>query len=97
MTKLAFRIYENKEANQVSGNRQADQPLCFHYRDSTIPLLTKSEISSLYQSYVVVQPGLCRTWSETPKIAFLTTRFISYIIALEQTAEHKITDSFEKS
>ena len=25
---------------------------------------------------MVVQPGLCRTWSETPKTGFLTTRLI---------------------
>ena len=26
---------------------------------------------------MVVQPGLCGTWSETPKTGFLTTRLIS--------------------
>ena len=41
--------------------------LCFRYTDSTIPLLPKYEISSVRPSSVVVQPGLCRTWSETPK------------------------------
>ena len=46
--------------------------------DSTIPLLSKSEISSLQTSTVFVQPGLCRTWSETPKTGFLTTRYISF-------------------
>ena len=25
---------------------------------------------------MAVQPGLCRTWSETPKTGFLTTRLI---------------------
>ena len=40
----------------------------------TIPLLSKSEISSLYPSSVAVQPCLCGTWSETPKTGFLTTR-----------------------
>ena len=25
---------------------------------------------------MVVQPGLCRTWSETPKTDFLTTRLV---------------------
>ena len=39
-------------------NREADQRLCFRYIDSTIPLLSKSEISSLLPSYVAVQPGL---------------------------------------
>ena len=72
----AFCIYENKDADQLRGNREADQTLCFRYTDSTIPLLLKSEISSLLSSSVTVQPGLCRTWSETPKTGFLTTRLI---------------------
>ena len=55
----------------------ADQRLCFRYTDSTIPLLLKSEISSVQPSSVVVQPGLCRTWSETPKTGFFRTRLIS--------------------
>ena len=40
-------ICENKDADQLRGNREADQPLCFRYTDSTIPLLSESEISSL--------------------------------------------------
>ena len=74
MRKPAFCICENKDADQLRGNREADQRLCFRYTDSTIPLLPKYEISSLYPSSVAVQPGLCRTWSETPKTGFLTTR-----------------------
>ena len=31
-------------ANQLRGNHATDQRLCFHYIDSTIPLLPKSEI-----------------------------------------------------
>ena len=72
--KTVFCICENKGADQLCGNRKADQRLCFRYTDSTIPLLAKSEVSSLYSSSVAVQPGLCRTWSETPKTGFLTTR-----------------------
>ena len=45
--KPAFCIYENKDADQLRGNRKADQRLCFHYTDSTIPVLSKSEIPSL--------------------------------------------------
>ena len=41
--KLAFCICENKDADQLRGNREADQRLCFRYTDSAIPLLTKSE------------------------------------------------------
>ena len=39
-------LCENKGADQLRGNREADQRLCFRYSDSTIPLLLKSEISS---------------------------------------------------
>ena len=59
MRKPAFCICENKDADQLRGNREADQRLCFRYIDSTIPLLSKSEISSLQPSSVAVQPGLC--------------------------------------
>ena len=44
--KPAFCIFENKDADQLRGNREADQRLCFRYTDSTIPPLPKSEISS---------------------------------------------------
>ena len=74
MKKPAFCICENKDADQLRGNREADQRLCFRYIDSTIPLLSESEISSLYSSSVAVQPGLCQTWSQTPKTGFLRTR-----------------------
>ena len=65
MRKPTFCICENKDADQLRGNREADQRLCIRYMDSTIPLLSKSEISSLSPSSVAVQPGLCRTRSET--------------------------------
>ena len=74
MRKPFFCICENKDADQLCGNREADQRLCFSYIDSAIPLLSKSEISSCQPASVVVQPGLCGTWSETPKTGFLTTR-----------------------
>ena len=76
MRKPDFCICENKDADQLRGYREADQRLCFRYIDRTIPLLPTSEISSLSPSSVTVQPGLCGTWSETPKTGFLTTRLI---------------------
>ena len=48
MRKLAFCICENKDTDRVCSNREADQRLCFRYIDSTIPLLPKSEISSIF-------------------------------------------------
>ena len=78
MIKLAFCICENKDADQLRDNREAEQRLYFRYIDSTILLLPKSEISSLYYkpSSVIAQPGLCQTWSETPRTCFLTNRLI---------------------
>ena len=47
MGKPTICIGENKDADQLRGNREADQRLCFRYSDSTILLLLKSKISSL--------------------------------------------------
>ena len=63
MRKPAFCLCENKDADQLRGDHDADQRLYFRYTDSTIPLLLKSGISSLYShllwlySLVCVGPG----------------------------------------
>ena len=44
MGKPAICIGENKDADQLRGNREADQRLCFRHSDSTFPLLLKSKI-----------------------------------------------------
>ena len=41
MRKPVFRICENKDADQLRGNHEADQRLRFRYTVSTIPLLPK--------------------------------------------------------
>ena len=46
MGKPTICIGKNKDADQLRGNREADQRLCFLYSDSKIPLLLESEISS---------------------------------------------------
>ena len=51
MRKLDFCLWENKDADQLHSNCEADQCLCFRYTDGTIPYLLKSEV------------GLCETWS----------------------------------
>ena len=70
MGKPTISIGENKDADQLHGNREADQRLCFRYSDSTIPLLLKSEISSFQHASVTVQPDLCRTRLETTLLVF---------------------------
>ena len=47
MRKPTICICENKDADQLRSNHEADQHLCFGYKNSTIPLYSKSEISSL--------------------------------------------------
>ena len=66
---------KNKVSDQLHVNRAADQHLCIRYLDSTVPLLPKFQASA-------VQPGLCWTWSETPKTGFLVTRLICIICSL---------------
>ena len=47
MRKPAFCICENKDTDQLRDYCRADLCLCFPYTDGTVPLLPKSEISSL--------------------------------------------------
>ena len=44
MGKQDFCLSENKGADQLRSNCEADQCLCFRFTDSTIPLLSKSKI-----------------------------------------------------
>ena len=73
MRKPDFCLGENKGAGQC----EADQRLCFRCMDSSIPLLSKSKISTLQPSSVAAQAGLCQTWSKTPKTGFLASRLIN--------------------
>ena len=92
MGKPTICICENKEADQLRGDREADQRLCFRYSDSTIPLLLKSEISSFKLFPVLVQAGLCQTCSETTLLVFPG---VGSFISLCQSLLHLIL-SFHK-
>ena len=72
MRKPTICIGENKGADQLRSNCEADQRLCFRYSDSTILLLSESKFSNLYQSSVIVhvQAGLWRICSETTLLVF---------------------------
>ena len=70
MGKPTICIGENKSADQLRSNCEADQRLCFRYSDSTIPLLLKAEISSFKLFCVLVQLGLRQTCSETTLLVF---------------------------
>ena len=59
-------LCKNKDADQLRRNRKGDKHLCFHYTDSTIPLLPIHKILSLLPSSVVVQP-VCVGPSRKPR------------------------------
>ena len=46
MGKPTICLGENKGADQLRSNCEADQRLCFRYSDSTVPLLSKFPVSS---------------------------------------------------
>ena len=59
-----FYTCENRDADQLCSNCTADQRLCFRYTDGTTPLLSRSKLSSLWPSSVLVQLGLCQICSK---------------------------------
>ena len=67
---------KNKDADQLRGNREADQRLCFRYTYSTFPPLLIPKFSRFWVSSVTVQAGLCWTWSETQIVGFVMHRLI---------------------
>ena len=76
MRKPTICMGENKDADQLRGNREADQLLCFRYTDSTFPPLLIPKFSRFWVSSVTVQAGLCWTWSETQIVGFVMHRLI---------------------
>ena len=74
MRKPDFCLCENKGADRLRSNWEADQSLCFRYTDSAISRLLISEISSFSPASVTVQVRLCQTWSETQKTGFPASR-----------------------
>ena len=65
-----FAYAKTKPQISCAVTAQVISAFVFHYMDSTILLLFKSEISSLQPSSVAAQPGLCQTWSETQRRVF---------------------------
>ena len=82
MKNQTFCICDNKGAGQLRSNREAYQRLYFLDTDSTIPLLSISKISILELSSVLVQPGLCRTCSETTLFSHDVAHFFIFYLLL---------------
>ena len=97
MGKPTICIYENKGADQLRGNREADQRLCFRYSDSTIPLLLISErpfkrlalfcartgrfVSDLFGNHIVGFP--------TRRLILRDIAFRQYIITVFASSMHE--------
>ena len=71
MRKPVFAYAKTKGGNQLHGNRLADQRLCFRYMNSTIPLLPKSEISSLIAIFFCCKAWFVSDLFGNPKHRFL--------------------------
>ena len=76
MRNPTFCICENKDADLLRGNREADQRLCFRYIDRTIPLLSNSECTAWFVSDQV----------GNQKVGFLMTRLIYFNAFITGTA-----------
>ena len=76
MRKPVYAICEQKGAGQPVHPRSLISAFIVRCLDSVIPLVSISEISSLYLASVAAQAGLSLTWSQTPRTGFLVTRLI---------------------
>ena len=96
MRKQAFCICENKDADQLRGNRKADQHLCFRYKDSTILLLSKSEIYKLLAIFCD-----CTAWFVSDQVGHPEDRFshneahLEYNISFMEAVSSRIDSTFK--
>ena len=81
MRKPTFCICENKDADQLRSNCAANQRLCFRYTDSTITLLPKFEISSLYSHFMWLYSPVCVGPGRKPRRPVFSERG-SYLLAM---------------
>ena len=71
-------IGENKDADQLRGNREADQRLCFRYSDSTIPLLLKSKNFKLLALFCACTGRFVSDLFRNHMVGFSTRRLIYF-------------------
>ena len=96
MRKPTIGMCENKDADQLRGNREADQRLCFRYMDSTFPPLLIPKFSRFWVSSVTVQAGLCWTWSETQIVGFVMHRLKCHPTSLDNVLRKLILQFYDK-
>ena len=76
MRKPVCAICEQKGADQTAHLRSLISTFVVRCLDSIIPLVSISEISSLYLALEAEQASLSLPWSQTPKTGFLVARLI---------------------
>ena len=91
MRKPVFCICENKDADQLRGNREADQRLCFRYIDSTIPLLPKTKFQAFSHLLWLYSP-VCVRPGQKPQRPFFSQRD-SYDTALVEISKYRTDQS----
>ena len=70
MRKPVLATCKQQRHRSACASAQSDQRICFRCLDSIIPLVSISEISSIYLVSVAAQAGLSLPWSQTPKTGF---------------------------
>ena len=90
MRKPAFCICENKDADQLRGNREADQRLCFRY--TIVQFLNFLNLKFQASSHRVwlYSPGCVRPGRKS-RTGFLRTRLISYLSFQSISSEEGLT------
>ena len=78
MTEPVLPYATNKGADEPAHSRSLISAFVIRCLDMIIPLVSISEISSLYLVSEAEQAGLSLTWSQTPKTDLLVTWLISY-------------------
>ena len=91
MRKPVYAYANNKGADQPAHPRRLLSASVVRCLDSIIPLVSISDISSLYLAYVAAQAGLSLNWSETPK-----TDFLMISISVMETAYEPHRDKTNK-
>ena len=76
MRKPVFATCEQQRADQPEHPRSPISAFVVRCLDSILPLVSVSEISSLYLASVAELAGLSITWSKTPNTGFVMSRLI---------------------
>ena len=89
MRNPAFCICENKDADQLRGNRETDQRLCFRYTDSSIPLLIRN-----FKPLAILCG--CRAWFVWDLVGNTEDRFSQNEAQINVEANNKDVDQTER-